>query len=286
MILILQPAMSTNFMQNWREHCIIIGFLFFVCLKDYASQSWWTTAAPLWCPTTAVPPSKQLKHHGPGQRLNLPTKQMQGQRATTVLARRLIMVIVWMWDDKVSSTFSLIVLHYYNLILANNLQWGLYQKLYWGHNKPHLLPILCPVSQSTYLRLHTHQTSRVESSESFDFSQIDSFPFTLKESRKVTFISNQSDAQEWSMDTLSLVVLHVLLWIHRSSPFSNIDVMLAISHSLGTWRVLNKLLKIIHSWSSNICAASTNTLGWTPSGPEDLFLLNFFSDFNISSFNM
>ena len=22
----------------------------------YASQPWWTTAAPLWCPTTAVPP--------------------------------------------------------------------------------------------------------------------------------------------------------------------------------------------------------------------------------------
>ena len=32
-------------------------------------------------------PSKQLKHHKPGRGLDLPTKRMQGQRATTVLAR-------------------------------------------------------------------------------------------------------------------------------------------------------------------------------------------------------
>ena len=35
--------------------------LYLVCLEVYAAQLWWTTAAPLWCPTTAVPPSKQLK---------------------------------------------------------------------------------------------------------------------------------------------------------------------------------------------------------------------------------
>ena len=34
-------------------------------------------------------PSKQLKHHKPGWGLELPTKRMQGQRATTVLARTL-----------------------------------------------------------------------------------------------------------------------------------------------------------------------------------------------------
>ena len=33
-------------------------------------------------------PSKQLKYHKPGRGLELPTKRMQGQRATTVPARR------------------------------------------------------------------------------------------------------------------------------------------------------------------------------------------------------
>ena len=63
----------------------LLGF----CLEVYASQPWWTPAAPLWCPTTAVPPSKQLKHHGPGWGLDLSTKRMQGQCTTIVLARRL-----------------------------------------------------------------------------------------------------------------------------------------------------------------------------------------------------
>ena len=34
-------------------------------------------------------PSKQHKHQGPGRGLDLPTKRMQGQHATTVLARRI-----------------------------------------------------------------------------------------------------------------------------------------------------------------------------------------------------
>ena len=39
-------------------------------------------------------PSKQLKHHKPGQKLELPTKRMQGQHTTTVLARRLVLVVI------------------------------------------------------------------------------------------------------------------------------------------------------------------------------------------------
>ena len=33
-------------------------------------------------------PNKQLKHREPGRGYYLPTKRMQGQRSTTVLARR------------------------------------------------------------------------------------------------------------------------------------------------------------------------------------------------------
>ena len=34
----------------------LLGSLLGFCLEVYASQPWWATAAPLWCPTTAVPP--------------------------------------------------------------------------------------------------------------------------------------------------------------------------------------------------------------------------------------